>query len=159
MTVAATRRLAVVADDLIWSVRLAEQARLAEAEPVPVRDLAALEAVLAGAPRPAGVVVDLSARSYDGVEACRLAARAGVPVLAIGQHEDHELLRAARAAGAERAVVYRLMAHDGPAVLSLFLATDRTPTVRHADAASGDGGARRTTVGSPPEELGRESPR
>src|SRR3990170_1135498 len=91
-------RIAVLADDLIWATRLEGQLRTLGAEPVRVRDLDALEHVLApGSPavavtgRVERVVVDLTARAYDGVVAVGRAASAGLPVLAVAQHDDHEL--------------------------------------------------------------------
>ena len=68
-----TARVAVLADDLIWATRLADLVRGAGAEPVAVRSLAALEAAL---PDVDGVVVDLTARAYDGIEAAEVARAA-----------------------------------------------------------------------------------
>lgn len=90
---------------------------------------------------PAAVVVDLNGRSYDGVEAVGLAARAGRPVLAVGQHEDLALRKRALAAGADRVYSYNKLFRDGPAVIRALLdgteaartgAMQREPSARDA---------------------------
>ncbi len=104
-------RVAVVADDLIWATRLADGVRAAGATPVPVRTAAGLEdALKAGI---YGCVVDLTARGYDGLAALRAAATAGVPAIAVAQHDDNELRRAARDAGAGRVFAYRALFEHG----------------------------------------------
>jgi electron transfer flavoprotein alpha/beta subunit len=51
------------------------------------------------------------------------AARdAGVPVLAVGQHDDHVLRRNALAVGADRVLAYRKLFEDGPATIVRWLA-------------------------------------
>jgi hypothetical protein len=50
------------------------------------------------------------------------AARdAGVPVLAVGQHDDHVLRRDALAVGADRVLAYRKLFEDGPATIRRWL--------------------------------------
>jgi DNA-binding NarL/FixJ family response regulator len=83
-----------------------------------VRSLAALRTALAEADR---VIVDLTARAYDGVEAIEAARAAGVAVLAVGQHDDHDLRKRALAAGADRVYAYRKLFEDGPATLGAWL--------------------------------------
>ena len=112
-------RVAVLADDLIWSTRLTDALQAAGADPTPVRSLEALEAALPGADR---VIVDLTARAYDGVAAIETARAQGRPVLAVGQHDDHELRRRALAAGADRVFAYRKLFEDGPRTLATWLA-------------------------------------
>ena len=114
--------VAILADDLIWSTRLADALRATGAEPRSVRSLQSLRDALPDINR---VVVDLTARAYDGVEAIAAARAAGVPVLAVGQHDDHELRKRALAAGADRVYAYRKLFEDGPATLGAWL---RTPT-------------------------------
>jgi CheY-like chemotaxis protein len=115
-----TRAVVVVlADDLIWSTRLATQLRAAGASPVAVRDAAAFAEALPGAGR---AIVDLMARAYDGVAAIEMAVASGIPVLAVGQHDDHALRRRALAAGAERVYAYRKLFEDGPGTLIRWLA-------------------------------------
>jgi hypothetical protein len=108
----------VVADDLIWATRLADGIRGAGGEPVPVRTTAALEDAL-GSVR--GCVVDLTARAYDGVDAVRAAAEAGLPVIAVGQHDDAPLRRAARQAGAARVHAYRTLFEHGARELGAWV--------------------------------------
>jgi len=112
-------RVLVLADDLIWSTRLIAQVQEAGADAAPVRTLAALRQAL---PAADAVIVDLTARAYDGVIAVRTAADAGRRVLAVGQHDDVELRRRALAAGAERVHPYRKLFDDGPAALTAWLA-------------------------------------
>ena len=78
-------RVLVLADDLIWSTRLIAQVQAAGADAAPVRTLQALNQAL---PAADAVIVDLTARAYDGVVAVRKAADAGRRVLAVGQHDD-----------------------------------------------------------------------
>ena len=113
--------MAILADDLIWATRLADLVRGAGAVAMPVRSAAALEATLDEVDR---VVVDLTARAYDGVAAIALARAAGRPVLAVGQHDDVDLRRRALAAGADRVHPYRRLFADGPRQLAGWLATE-----------------------------------
>ena len=111
-------RIAVVADDLIWATRLADGVRRAGGEPVPVRSAAGLEATL---PSVLGVIVDLTARAYDGIATVGVAAAAGVAVIAVGQHDDAETRRAATAAGASRVYAYRALFEHGDRVLGAWI--------------------------------------
>ena len=109
----------VVADDLMWSTRLLSQAARAGAAGRAVRDVAALRAAMAEA-RPDLIVVDLSGR-FDGVDAVIEAATAGLPVIAIAQHEALGLRRRALAAGARRVYANAKMHADGVALISRWL--------------------------------------
>jgi len=100
---------------------------------VPVRSAAGLEGVLPDVDR---VIVDLTARAYDGVEAITLAHAAGRPILAVGQHDDADTRRRALAAGAERVQPYRLLFEDGPRQMARWLAGDRTADAVHRAAES-----------------------
>jgi DNA-binding NarL/FixJ family response regulator len=113
----------VLADDLIWATRLADALTAAGAAPRRARRLADLGTLLGTGPNGgAGLaIVDLTARAYDGVEAVRAAAAAGARVIAVGQHDDAPLRRAALAAGAERVFTYRALFEDGPRVLAAWL--------------------------------------
>jgi DNA-binding NarL/FixJ family response regulator len=111
-------RILILADDLIWSSRLAGFVRAAGAEPRVVATLAAHDAALDEADR---VIVDLTARTYDGLEAVERAARSGREVICVGQHDDHELRRRARAAGATRVYAYRGLVEGGPATIAGWL--------------------------------------
>jgi hypothetical protein len=112
-------RVAILADDLIWSTRLADVVRRAGGEPVSVRSAAALDGALVGA---AGCIVDLTARAYDGIAALRAAGRGGVPAVAVGQHDDADLRRAAREAGATRVYAYRALFEHGDRELGAWIA-------------------------------------
>jgi DNA-binding NarL/FixJ family response regulator len=68
------------------------------------------------------VIVDLTARAYDGVAAISRAAMAARPVLAVGQHDDLELRRRALEAGASRVHPYRRLFEDGPRQVGAWLA-------------------------------------
>jgi len=111
-------RVAVLADDLVWLSRLDVQLRAVGVAPVRTSTLDALEAVLDDV---AAVVVDLTALRYDGVAAVARAASAGLRVLAVGQHDDHQLRRRALDAGAERVYAYRKLFEDGPGTLRRWL--------------------------------------
>jgi hypothetical protein len=126
-------RVVVLADDLIWATRLVGQLRTVGADPVRVGSADAFAAALAVAPpgedggtgaiaaRPGHAVVDLTARSYEGLDAVRTAVAAGVRVLCVGQHDDYAERRAARAAGAERVLAYRKLFENGHAILAAWL--------------------------------------
>ena len=73
------------------------------------------------------VVVDLTARAYDGVDAIETARAAGVRALAVGQHDDHELRKRALAAGADRVYAYRKLFEAGPATLEAWLGAAAAP--------------------------------
>ena len=137
----------VVGDDLMWSVRLVSQAGAAGATGQTVRDLPALRATLA-ADRPALVVVDLSARAFDGVSAVAVAAKADLPVIAISQHEEHELRKRAFAAGARHVYSNAKMHADGAAVLNRWLPTPgRIPPERYLARIGGARDALRAAGG------------
>jgi len=126
-------RVAVLADDLIWAIRLHDLVAGAAARPVMCRTMAALAEAL---PTVEAVVVDLSARSFDPMSGIAAAARAARRVLAVGPHDDAAARDRARAAGAERVLAYRALAESGPPVIGLWLDDDpREGAVRFGDAA------------------------
>ncbi len=108
--VGAGPRVAVLADDLIWGTRLAEIVQRAGGQPVRLASVALLRAAVSGLE---GCVVDLTARSYDGIAAMSILATARVPAVAVGQHDDAEERRAAYAAGAVRVYTYRALFEHG----------------------------------------------
>jgi hypothetical protein len=113
----------VLADDLIWATRLADAVTAAGGTPRRIRRLEDLAASLpssSGAPGLA--MIDLTARAYDGVSAIRAATDAGARVVAVGQHDDVALRKAAIAAGAERVFTYRALFEGGPRLLAAWLA-------------------------------------
>jgi DNA-binding response OmpR family regulator len=122
-------RVAVLADDLIWSTRLADGLRSAGAEPLVARSLAGFRTHLDD-PGVERVVVDLTARAYDGIAALEGARAAGRRALAVGQHDDHDLRRRALAAGADRVYAYRKLFEDGPRTLAGWLGTGVVGTPR-----------------------------
>jgi hypothetical protein len=115
----AAPRVAILADDLIWATRLADSVRRAGGAPVPVRSAGGLPAALDGA---SGCIVDLTALAYDGIAALSVASGAGVPVIAVGQHDDVELRRAAKAAGASHVHAYRALFEHGDRDLGAWIA-------------------------------------
>jgi DNA-binding response OmpR family regulator len=112
-------RLLVLADDLIWSTRLVAQAREAGAEASSVRSAEAFARELPGVQ---AAIVDLTSRAYDGLAAIAAARDLQVPVLAVGQHDDHVLRRNALSVGADRVLAYRKLFDDGPATIARWLA-------------------------------------
>lgn len=108
--------VAVLADDLIWATRLVDVVTAAGGRPARKRRLEDLEA--GGAPY---VIVDLTARAYDGVAAVRAAAATGAKVVAVGQHDDAALRKAALEAGAQRVFTYRALFEDGPRAIARWL--------------------------------------
>jgi len=114
-------RIAVLADDLIWSSRLTAAVERSGGRPLRQASTEALGRLLSSEPDVSAVVVDLNGRGYDGVEAVRLAAADGRPVLAVGQHEDLDLRRRALAAGARRVFSYNKLFSDGPQVMSALV--------------------------------------
>lgn len=106
----------ILADDLIWATRLVDAVTAAGGLPSRrrrVEDLAV--------PGARFVIVDLTARAYDGVAAIRRVAAAGARVVAVGQHDDATLRRAAIEAGAERVFTYRALFEDGPRQIARWL--------------------------------------
>jgi DNA-binding NarL/FixJ family response regulator len=125
--------IAVLADDLIWATRLTEAVRRAGATPARVGSAADLAALLdprvgsapdAGADRPRlrGAIVDLFARRYAGADAIAQLAAAGIPVIAVAEHDDTETRKAALAAGALRVFSYNLFFREGTALVERWLA-------------------------------------
>jgi len=106
-------RVAVLADDLIWSSRLRAAATNAGAQPVVVRNAASIDTPFA--------LIDLGGHAYDGIAAVRMAASAGATVLAVAQHEDMELRKLALAAGAKRVLSYNKLFSDGPNVITRLI--------------------------------------
>jgi hypothetical protein len=113
-------RVAIIADDLIWATRLADGARAAGAVAIPVRSAGAVRDALGGAD---GVIVDLTARAYDGLAVLGEAAAAGVPAIAVGQHDDVPLWKAAHAAGATKVYAYRVLFEHGGRELGAWVAS------------------------------------
>ena len=139
-------RVLVLADDLIWADRLASGRVRGRwvAGPRRVGGRPCAEALRRRRRRV--VIVDLTARAYDGlvaVGARRLPADASSPS---GQHDDHELRKRALAAGAERVLAYRKLFEDGPATVGCLPGPRRAATPRvtatRADRSSRPRGSR-----------------
>ena len=126
----------VLADDLIWSTRLASVVDRAGAVAVVVSSAAAFAAALDGS---AGAIVDLALRSSDPIDAIALAAVRGTTVVAVGPHEDATTRKVALAAGASRVFAYRKLFEDGPrAIARAFgLPTEVPPPASVAAAGRG----------------------
>ncbi len=114
--------MVVLADDLIWATRLTDALAAAGASPRRTRRIEDFTALLTEGDGGGLAIIDLTARAYDGVEAIRAAAAAGARVVAVGQHDDASLRKAAIAAGAERVFTYRALFEDGPRALAAWLA-------------------------------------
>jgi len=67
------------------------------------------------------VIIDLTARSYDGISAVEMAAHAHARILCVGQHDDHALRERAIAAGADRVLPYRTLFEKGVPLLRRWL--------------------------------------
>ena len=113
-----TTRVIVLAQDLIWADRLARAVEAAGAEPARVASLERFGDALVGTDT---AIVDLTALAYDGVAAIEMARAAGARVLAVGQHDDHDLRKRALAAGADRVYAYRKLFEDGPKTVAAWL--------------------------------------
>jgi hypothetical protein len=108
----------------MWASRLRAAVELAEARPIVSGNLAELDAALKSGDVEgdlAPVIVDLTGRTYDGVQAVQAATSSGRRVLAVGQHEDLELRRRALDAGASRVFSYNKLFSDGPDIVSALL--------------------------------------
>ncbi len=66
-------------------------------------------------------VVDLTARAYDGTACLRAARDAGVPAVAVGQHDEPSVRRAALDAGASYVWVYRALADNGERMVTRWI--------------------------------------
>lgn len=113
-----SRRIAILAQDLIWSDRLARAAEAAGAEPARAKTAPEFDRSLVGADL---AIIDLTARAYDPLVAIERARSAGARVIAVGQHDDIALRKSALARGAERVFAYRKLFEDGPATIAAFM--------------------------------------
>jgi DNA-binding response OmpR family regulator len=145
------QHIAVVADDLIWASRLVAAVQQAGATSIRFGSDAevevALEALALEEPgdstpytiaggseaddeedgdvsgtRLVAAIVDLFGHRYGGVEAVRGFRAAGLPVIAVAQHDDLEVRRTALEAGALRVFSYNKFFQDGPSLVARFLA-------------------------------------
>ncbi len=103
-----SRRIAVLAQDLIWQERLARAVEAAGAEPVRAKTAPEFDRALVCADL---AIIDLTARGYDPLVAIERAV-AGAHVLAVGQHDDLDCASGA-GAGRRRVLAYRKLFEDG----------------------------------------------
>ena len=113
------RRIAILAQDLIWSDRLARAAEAAGAEPARAKTAPEFDRALVCADL---AIVDMTASAYDPLSAIERARSSGARVIAVGQHDDLGLRKRALARGAERVFAYRKLFEDGPATIAAWMA-------------------------------------
>ena len=111
-------RIAILAQDLIWSDRLARAVEAAGAEPARAKTAPEFDRALVCADL---AIVDLTASAYDALTAIERARSSGARVIAVGQHDDIALRKRALARGAERVYAYRKLFEDGPATITAWL--------------------------------------
>ena len=111
--------IAILAQDLIWSDRLARAVEAAGAKPERAKTAPEFDRALACADV---AIVDLTARAYDPLAAIERARDRGIRVFAVGQHDDVDLRKRAFAHGAERVYAYRKLFEDGPGTIGGWLA-------------------------------------
>jgi DNA-binding NarL/FixJ family response regulator len=121
----------VLADDLIWSTRIAEAVTRAGGRPVRLGSetelSVALEATaLEDEQTIYGAVVDLASRRFDGVAAVERVAAARLPVIAVAEHDDQFTRKRALKAGASRVFSYRKFFEEGTRLVQSWLAADRS---------------------------------
>lgn len=116
-----TTRVAILAQDLIWSDRLARAVEAAGASPERAKTAPEFDRALGCADL---AIIDLTAHAYDPLVAIERATSRHARVLAVGQHDDHELRKRALARGAERVLAYRKLFEDGPATIAAWMARD-----------------------------------
>ena len=113
------RRIAILAQDLIWSDRLARAVEAAGGEPTRAKTAPEFDRALECADL---AIVDMTASAYDALTAIERARSSGARVIAVGQHDDIDLRKRALARGAERVFAYRKLFEDGPATITAWLA-------------------------------------
>jgi DNA-binding response OmpR family regulator len=117
-------RVAILAQDLIWSDRLSRAVEAAGAEPARAKTAPEFDRALVCADL---AIIDMTASAYDPLAAIERARSSGARVVAVGQHDDLAQRKRALARGAERVYAYRKLFEDGPATISAWMA--RTPAV------------------------------
>jgi hypothetical protein len=113
--------VAIVADDLIWASRLTDATRRAGAEPWPAAGAAAVDGLAVARAGCSGAIVDTALVSAEPLAVIAALAAAGLPVLAVANHDDVALRKRALAAGAGKVLAYRKLHEDGPAVVAAWL--------------------------------------
>jgi DNA-binding NarL/FixJ family response regulator len=118
------KRVAILAQDLIWSDRLARAVRAAGAEPARAKTAPEFDRALVCADL---AIIDMTASAYDALSAIERARASGARVVAVGQHDDIDMRKRALARGAERVYAYRKLFEDGPATISAWLSRSPAP--------------------------------
>lgn len=117
-------RVAILAQDLIWSDRLARAVAAAGAEPDRAKSASEFDRSLENADL---AIIDMTATAYDPLLAIERARSSGARVIAVGQHDDIALRKRALARGAERVFAYRKLFEDGPATIAAWMARAAAP--------------------------------
>jgi hypothetical protein len=115
--------VAVVADDLIWATRLSDAVRRADAEPRRLSGSAAVDGLAVASSGCGGAILDTALVSAEPMTVIAAMTAAGLPVLAVANHDDVALRKRALAAGAGKVLAYRKLHEDGPAVVARWLAS------------------------------------
>jgi hypothetical protein len=127
----AVETVVILADDLIWATRLADLVRGSGREAAHVRSLLEYGAALQPG---CATIIDLTARTYEGIPAVEMAAHLDARILCVGQHDDHDLRQRALDAGAQRVLPYRALFERGPVLLERWLTADGSVPIPDADA-------------------------
>jgi ActR/RegA family two-component response regulator len=117
-------RVAILAQDLSWSDRLARAVQAAGAEPARAKTAPEFDRSLVCADL---AIIDMTASAYDPLVAIERARSSGARVIAVGQHDDIALRKRALARGAERVFAYRKLFEDGPATIAAWMARAAAP--------------------------------
>lgn len=122
--------MVVLADDLMWGLRIVEAVQRAGGKAVRLSSdeelTVALEATaLEDEKTIHGAIVDLAARRFDGVAAVERVTAARLPVIAVAEHDDQLTRKRALSAGATRVFSYRKFFEDGTRLVESWLAADR----------------------------------
>jgi DNA-binding NarL/FixJ family response regulator len=118
--------MVVLADDLLWSTRIAEAVRRAGGTAVTLGSDAELAIAreaheLADEATLGGAIVDLAGRRFDAVAAIGRLHASRLPVMAVAQHDDQLTRRRALAAGASRVFSYQKFFTDGTRLVQGWL--------------------------------------
>jgi DNA-binding NarL/FixJ family response regulator len=118
--------LAVIAvSDLMFQPRIEAAARALGFETAIADDTVSARNALAR--RPAVAIVDLHAAALDPEAVIRAAKTIGALVLAFGRHTEPAALRAARRAGADRAVARSELVENLPQLIESLLNSPERP--------------------------------
>jgi DNA-binding response OmpR family regulator len=119
----------------MWSSRITESIRRAGGSAVGLGTLEELAIALEAAALDdrsslGGAIVDLNGRRYDGVSAIERISAAGLPVIAVAQHDDQVTRKRALDAGATRVFSYQKFFRDGTHLVDAWLGPDEDAAPR-----------------------------